>query len=171
MRIESKKYLYDIVRPAKLALGFIAGKTFPDYGADIMLRSAVEVQLEIVGEALAQLGRTDPAERLADRRISADHRLPQHSHPRLCRNRSSYRLQRVRTETAGSPPPSHQLARHRRAKRRYSLTKRRNPRLASLTAGTVKLSNDAKGYGFISRQNGEGVFPFLRYSSGRLQEP
>jgi uncharacterized protein with HEPN domain len=61
MRIESKKYLYDIVRAAKLALGFIKGKTFADYSADIMLRSAVERQLEIVGEALAQLARTDPA--------------------------------------------------------------------------------------------------------------
>jgi len=61
MRIESKKYLYDIARAAKLALGFIAGKSFADYGADPMLRSAVERQLEIVGEALAQLARTDPA--------------------------------------------------------------------------------------------------------------
>jgi uncharacterized protein with HEPN domain len=61
MRIESKKYLYDIARAAKLALGFIAGKTFAHYGADPMLRSAVERQLEIVGEALAQLARTDPA--------------------------------------------------------------------------------------------------------------
>jgi len=61
MRIESKKYLYDIVRAAQLALGFIAGKTFADYRADPMLRSAVERQLEIVGEALAQLARTDPA--------------------------------------------------------------------------------------------------------------
>jgi uncharacterized protein with HEPN domain len=61
MRIESKKYLYDIVRAAKLALGFIAGRTFTDYSAYIMLRSAVERQLEIVGEALAQLARTDPA--------------------------------------------------------------------------------------------------------------
>jgi uncharacterized protein with HEPN domain len=60
MRIESKKYLYDIARAAKLALGFIAGKTFADYSADPMLRSAVERQLEIVGEALAQLARTDP---------------------------------------------------------------------------------------------------------------
>ena len=61
MRIESKKYLYDIARAAKLALGFIADKTFADYSADAMLRSAVERQLEIVGEALAQLARTDPA--------------------------------------------------------------------------------------------------------------
>jgi uncharacterized protein with HEPN domain len=61
MRIESKKYLYDIAQAAKLGLGFIAGKTFADYSADPMLRSAVERQLEIVGEALAQLARTDPA--------------------------------------------------------------------------------------------------------------
>lgn len=60
MRIESQKYLYDIVRAAKLALGFVAGKTFADYSAEAMLRSAVERQLEIVGEALAQLARTDP---------------------------------------------------------------------------------------------------------------
>jgi len=61
MRIETKKYLYDIARAAKLALGFIAGKTFADYSADIMLRSAVERQLEIVGEAPAQLAKTDQA--------------------------------------------------------------------------------------------------------------
>ena len=61
MRIESKKSLSDIARAARLALGFIVGKTFADYGADSMLRSAVERQLEIVGEALAQLARTDPA--------------------------------------------------------------------------------------------------------------
>jgi uncharacterized protein with HEPN domain len=61
MRIESKKYLYDIAHAAKLALGFIEGKSFADYSADIMLRSAVERQLEIVGEALAQLARTDSA--------------------------------------------------------------------------------------------------------------
>ncbi len=61
MRIESKKYLYDIAQAARLAVGFIAGKSFADYSADILLRSAVERQLEIVGEALAQLARTDPA--------------------------------------------------------------------------------------------------------------
>lgn len=61
MRIESKKYLYDIARAAKLAGGFVAGKNFADYSADAMLRSAVERQLEIVGEALAQLARIDLA--------------------------------------------------------------------------------------------------------------
>src|ERR1039457_7424977 len=61
MRIESKKYLYDIARTAKLAIEFIEGKTFADYSANVMLRSAVERQLETVGEALVQLARTDPA--------------------------------------------------------------------------------------------------------------
>jgi len=59
MRLESKKYLYDIAQAAKLVVSFIAGKTFSDYQADAMLRSAVERQLAIAGEALAQLARTD----------------------------------------------------------------------------------------------------------------
>jgi uncharacterized protein with HEPN domain len=60
MRIESKKYLYDMARAAELALAFVRDKSFADYEADPMLRSAVERQLEIVGEALAQLARIDP---------------------------------------------------------------------------------------------------------------
>jgi uncharacterized protein with HEPN domain len=61
MRLESKKYLYDIARAAASALSFVSGKSFANYAADAMLCSAVERQLEIVGEALAQLARTDPA--------------------------------------------------------------------------------------------------------------
>ena len=61
MRLESRKYLYDIARAAALAMEFIAGKSFADYTADAMLRSAVERQLEIVGEALARLAKADSA--------------------------------------------------------------------------------------------------------------
>jgi len=46
------------VRAAASAAEFVKGKSFADYTADVMLRSAVERQLEIVGEALAQLART-----------------------------------------------------------------------------------------------------------------
>jgi len=42
-------------------MSFVAGKKFAEYNGDLMLRSAVERQLEIVGEALAQLARADPA--------------------------------------------------------------------------------------------------------------
>lgn len=61
MRIESKKYLYDIARAAASATEFVGGKSFADYTSDVLVRSAVERQLEIVGEALAQLAKVDSA--------------------------------------------------------------------------------------------------------------
>lgn len=36
MRLESKKYLFDIQRAAALLSGFILGKTFQDYEGDPM---------------------------------------------------------------------------------------------------------------------------------------
>ena len=59
MKLESKKYLYDIRRAAGLLGEFTNGKTFADYEGDTMLRSAVERQFEIIGEAMTGLARTD----------------------------------------------------------------------------------------------------------------
>lgn len=58
---DQRKYLYDMKQACELLLQFTEGKTFADYSADPMLRSAVERQFEIVGEALAQALRLDPA--------------------------------------------------------------------------------------------------------------
>ncbi len=59
MRPESRKFLFDIQTAAKLLAEFTEGKSFTDYAADPMLRSAVERQFEIIGEALAQLAKID----------------------------------------------------------------------------------------------------------------
>jgi uncharacterized protein with HEPN domain len=61
MRREPRAYLTD-ARAAIDAIGdFTRGKTFEEFTAQPLLRSAVERQLQIVGEALAQLARLDPA--------------------------------------------------------------------------------------------------------------
>ena len=59
MRLESKKYLFDIGRAADLIRDFTAGKTFSEFERNVMLRSAVERQFEIIGEALNQLLKID----------------------------------------------------------------------------------------------------------------
>ena len=59
MRLEIRKYIYDIRQAALRIAEFTSGKRFEDYQSDAMLRSAVERQFEIIGEALARLARLD----------------------------------------------------------------------------------------------------------------
>lgn len=61
MRLEARKYLYDIQEAAALAAQFTAGKDFAEYQGNPMLRLAVERAFAIIGEALAQLARLDAA--------------------------------------------------------------------------------------------------------------
>ncbi|MDP2660846.1 MAG: DUF86 domain-containing protein [Dehalococcoidia bacterium] len=86
MRLESKKYLYDIAEAARLIADFTAGKAFTQYEGDAMLRSAVERQFEIVGEALAQMARLDEplAERITEyRRIIAFRNILAHGYTHI----------------------------------------------------------------------------------------
>jgi uncharacterized protein with HEPN domain len=74
-----RKYLFDILQACDLLAQFSAGKKFDDYTSDALLRSAVERQFEVVGEALKQGLRADPslAARITDaaRIIAFRHRL------------------------------------------------------------------------------------------------
>lgn len=60
LRDEDLKLLYDIEHAAKLVLEFVAGKTEQDYQTNVLLRSAVERQFEIIGEATNRLSKANP---------------------------------------------------------------------------------------------------------------
>lgn len=58
---EAAKYLWDAARAAERITRFTAGQSLQSYVQDDMLRSAVERQFEIIGEALGQLRKAFPA--------------------------------------------------------------------------------------------------------------
>jgi uncharacterized protein with HEPN domain len=60
MHADARKLLWDARHAAERLERFTEGKSFTEYEADEYLRSAVERQFEIVGEAMNQLRRVDP---------------------------------------------------------------------------------------------------------------
>src|SRR2546428_10213555 len=60
MRRDPRTYLWDALQAIDLLTQFSSGKSFHDYLGDAMLRSAVERQFEIIGEALNNLSKVGP---------------------------------------------------------------------------------------------------------------
>jgi uncharacterized protein with HEPN domain len=58
---EAAAFLWDARRAVEHIIHFAAGRSYDDYLEDDMLRSAVERQFEIIGEAFTGLRRLDPA--------------------------------------------------------------------------------------------------------------
>ena len=61
MNIEQKKRLHDAIEACSAIRGFTKGIKFEDYAASLLIRSAVERQIEILGEALNQASSKDAA--------------------------------------------------------------------------------------------------------------
>jgi uncharacterized protein with HEPN domain len=61
MRRDVRVYLWDIREAAAEIAGFIHGMDRAGYDASALVRAAVERKFEIIGEAMTQLARFDPA--------------------------------------------------------------------------------------------------------------
>lgn len=68
MRPEAGAHLWDAAEATKLAHEFASGRTKDEFNSDLLVRSAIERQLEILGEALNRLRRVDAgtADRVPD---------------------------------------------------------------------------------------------------------
>src|SRR5680860_320174 len=60
MQPDGRALVWDAIRASRLVRTFVEGKSFDDYCHDVVLRSAVERQLTIVGEALNRLSSVAP---------------------------------------------------------------------------------------------------------------
>jgi uncharacterized protein with HEPN domain len=69
-RREVRKYLFDMAEACALIREFVAGRSLEDYSRDALLRSGVERQFEILGEALSRLLQMAPevSSRISDNR-------------------------------------------------------------------------------------------------------
>lgn len=65
---DARAFVWDARQAIERIQTFVAGRSWSDYEADVLLRSGVERQFEIVGEALNRLSKEDPtaAERIPD---------------------------------------------------------------------------------------------------------
>jgi uncharacterized protein with HEPN domain len=86
MQLQSRKYLEDVRQAVEAVRQFTAGKDFLQYQQDALLRSAVERQFEIIGEALRRISSIDPptALQITDyQRIIAFRNILSHAYGRV----------------------------------------------------------------------------------------
>jgi uncharacterized protein with HEPN domain len=60
MQRDASAFLWDVRDAAQLIESFVGGSSFEKFAGNVLVRSAVERQFEIIGEALSQLARISP---------------------------------------------------------------------------------------------------------------
>ena len=60
MQPDARTHLFEIARAGELIVQFTAARQLEDYLGDVLLRSAVERQFEIIGESMSRLARAEP---------------------------------------------------------------------------------------------------------------
>lgn len=55
---DDRVYLWDTLTAARAVVAFTEGRTLAEYEGDLLLRSAVERQIEIIGEAARRVSKT-----------------------------------------------------------------------------------------------------------------
>ena len=86
MRRDPRAYLWDIQQGCLNVQSFLYGISLAEYQSNLLLRSAVERQLQNIGEALAQLAKLDPelAARVPEyRQIIGFRNVPVHGYATL----------------------------------------------------------------------------------------
>lgn len=65
---DPEKYLYDMANSCRFLVGYVSGRSFDDFRTDRGFRSAIERELQIIGEALLQLTKVSMtiAQRISD---------------------------------------------------------------------------------------------------------
>ncbi len=54
---DDRAYVWDMLTAAQAVVSFVDGRSLSDYSSDLMFRSAVERQVEIIGEAARRISR------------------------------------------------------------------------------------------------------------------
>ena len=90
------KHLFDALTALRLAREFSSGLSFDDFVSIVLVRSAVERQLEILGEACQRMVQAEPDIRL---------RLPEVGFAIGPRNKIIHGYERLGQELAKQPPP------------------------------------------------------------------
>lgn len=138
-RPDTRAFLFDVQRACELIAEFTTGMTLPEYAADLKTRSAVERQLEIIGEAIGQMLKLFP---------EVQEELPQAAQIIAFRNRLIHGYASVSNQVVwasstatcpSSPPKSKSFWQHSRAGKTRSLRpcaqRRRLSRTAAHDAG------------------------------------